>query len=88
MDAFSASPVIRLRYSILAAKGTHNLRIPAVPPVVGGKTPALPFPPASRYTEAGDPRAVPMQLREQAADEIDRLPGFLDATEGDADMEA
>lgn len=88
IDAISASPAIRLRYAIAPARGTHTLRAPAVPPAVGGETSTLPFRPSSHYaTAAGDPRAVLMRLREEAANEIDRLLEFLDATEGDVDLE-
>ena len=35
----------------------------------------------------GHPMAMLMRLRDEAADEIDRLLAFLDATEGDIDLE-
>ncbi len=87
IDAISASPAIRLRYAIAAAKAPR--RPPqSVPPAVGGETLTVSHPPTSYYAfQAGDPRAVLLRLREEAANEIDRLLEFLDATEGDVDLE-
>lgn len=87
IDAISASPAIRLRYTIAATKASQTPPQP-VPPAVGGETLTIGHPSTSFYAfKAGDPRAILMRLREEAADEIDRLLAFLDATEGDIDLE-
>ena len=69
--------------NIARKRATH-----AVPPAVGGETSRFSFPGASAFAKAaGDPRAVLLLLREEAAAEIDRLLAFLDATEGDVEAE-
>lgn len=60
----------------------------AVPPAVGGETEITGHKPRSHYARLeGDPIAVLMRLRDEAASEIDRLLAFLDATEGDIDFD-
>lgn len=87
IDAYSASPALRLRSRVLSAKASQRRPL-TVPPAVGGETPMCEHPPLSHHARrAGDPREVLMRLREEAADEIDRLLAFLDATEGDTDCE-
>lgn len=90
IDAYSASPALRLRFRVLSAKAAQRSPL-AAPPDVRPTSTSLGMglaPQPSYYARlAGDPRAVLMRLREEAADEIDRLLGFLDATDGDVDME-
>jgi len=87
IDAYSASPALRLRSRVLSAKAAQRPPL-AVPPAVGAETPMCAHSQLSGHARrAGDPRAVLMRLREEAADEIDRLLAFLDATEGDTDSE-
>lgn len=90
IDAYSASPALRLRSRVLSAKAAQRPPL-AVPPDVRHSSTSLGLglaaQPSHRARLAGDPRADLMRLREEAADEIDRLLIFLDATEGDTDCE-
>ena len=90
VDAISASPAIRLRFHMLAAKA-GAATFPALPPLpdVGGETPAVcGGARASTYAKrAGDPLAHLIRLREKAADKIDSLINFLDLTDGFARTE-
>lgn len=81
-DLTDISQIERLRVELSKAVGV---------PAVGGTT-VDPYPhghrPASHSAARdGHPVASLMRLREQAAAEIDRLLAFLDATDGDPDIE-
>lgn len=85
VDAFSASPAIRLRYQILADK-TRSSPEPVFPPPTELQTGQHPywesFNAVARAAADGHPLAELIQLRQEAADEIERLLAFLDESEG------
>ncbi|MGN6284764.1 MAG: hypothetical protein ACTHM2_06420 [Afipia sp.] len=84
VDALSASPAIRLRYQMLAAKVLQSAT-PCLPPPIQHRAEHQMRPPtdyASHLAAHGHPLAPLVRLRQEAADQIERLIAFLDATEG------
>jgi len=87
IDAISASPAIRLRYVILASKGTDSPPQPVLPPPVAIPRANQFYDATARAEEDRHPLRHLMRLRDEAAAEIERLLAFLDATDGDVDLE-
>lgn len=89
VDAYSASPAIRIRHQVIAAKPQHPMGVPLPPPIehLAEHSDRPPFDAAAAAARAGHPAAILLRLRQEAANEIERLLIFLDATEGDPDME-
>jgi hypothetical protein len=83
VEAFS--PAIRLRHQIIAAK-TASPPSPLFPPPIDDRANEDPFwaqmDYADRAAAEGHPLADLIRLRQEAADAIQRLLAFLDASEG------
>jgi hypothetical protein len=79
------SPATRLRYQILAAKAGSSPK-PVFPPPIDDKANQDPLwgqvDLAARAAAEGHPLAELIRLRQEAADEIQRLLTFLDESEG------
>jgi hypothetical protein len=72
--------------SVLSTPPTNTSKSPCLPPGVGIDDPGN-YDPVARAAHAGHQLAKLMQLRDEAAHEVERLLAFLDETDGDTDLE-